>query len=268
MNNDLYQTIEELKDTLASIDSARKQVSDTVAAYSETQNGIQNYVEKIDGIESGLKKMIFLLQNKKVIIEQQASSAVANLQTTCDEIAEKIKKEQETISRSFFEKLSSKLQEVESLVNAFDISVKRAESLTENIKETSDNVANIVQTIKNIRQELASSQKDQDAVLGCIEENVSSLTESCGEQANRLNEEINSKATNLQNSINQLKVCNESLMQKLTDNQSTLLKYFGEMNAEISKSKADMEKQVRTNRNFSFVAIALLLILVALHFIA
>lgn len=92
MNNDLYQTIEELKDTLANIDSARKQVSDTIAAYSETQNGIQNYVEKLDGIESGLKKLIFLLQNNKVIIEQQASSAVANLQTTCNIIAEKTKR--------------------------------------------------------------------------------------------------------------------------------------------------------------------------------
>ena len=32
MNNNLYQTIEELKNTLENIDSARKQVSDTVAA--------------------------------------------------------------------------------------------------------------------------------------------------------------------------------------------------------------------------------------------
>ena len=266
MNNDLYQTIEELKDTLANIDSARKQVSDTVAAYSETQNGIQNYVEKLDGIENGLKKLIFLLQNNKVIIEQQASSAVANLQTTCNIIAEKNKKEQETISRSFFENLNSKLQEVENQVNAFDSSVKRAESLTGNIKETSDNVTNIVQTIKNIRQELTSSQKDQDAVLDRIEKSVSSLTESCGEQAKRLNEEINSKATNLQSSINQLKVCNESLMQKLADNQSIMLRYFGELNAEISKSKAEMEKQARTNRYVAFVAIGLLLILVTLHF--
>ncbi len=268
MNNDLYQTIEELKDTLANIDSARKQVSDTVAAYSETQNEIQNYVEKLDGIESGLKKLIVLLQNNKVIIEQQASSAVANLQTTCNVIAEKSKKEQETISRSFFENLNSKLQKVENLVNEFDVSIRKTESLTENIKETFDNVANIVQTIENIRQELASSQKDQNAVLDRIEENVSSLTESCSEQARHLNKVINDKATNLQTSIDQLKVCNENLMQKLADNQSTLLKYFRELNAEMSKSKADMKKQVMTNRYVAFVAIGLLLILVILHFIA
>lgn len=153
-------------------------------------------------------------------------------------------------------------------MNAFDISVKKAESLTENIKETSYNVANIVQTINNIRQELSSSQKDQDAVLDRIEESVSSLTESCSEQAKRINEEINSKATNLQSNIDQLKVCNESLKQKLADNQSTLLRSLGELNAEISKSKADMEKQVRTNRYVAVVAIILLLILVTLHFIA
>ena len=56
MNNNLYQTIEELKNTLENIDSARKQVSDTVAAYSATQSGVQDYVDKLCGIESALKQ--------------------------------------------------------------------------------------------------------------------------------------------------------------------------------------------------------------------
>lgn len=268
MNNDLYQTIEELRDTLLNIDSARKQVSDTVAAYSETQNGIQNYVEKLDGIENGLQKLILLLQNNKAIIEQQASSAVANLEAACDEIAEKNKKKQETISRSFFENLNLKLREVESQVNAFDNSVTRAESLTGNIKKTFDNVADIVKTIKAIRLELASSQKDLETELARIEKNVSSMIERCDEQAKHRNEELNNKITILQGSVDQLKVCSESLMQKLGYNQTTLLRSFGALNAEISKSKADMEKQMMTNRYVGFVAIALLLILVILHFIA
>lgn len=253
MNNDLYQTIEELKNTLANIDSARKQVSDTVDAYSKTQIDIQNYVEKLIDIENGLKKIIVLLQNNKVIIEQQVSSAIDKLQNTCNIIAEKNKENQETISRSFFENLNSKLKEMESQVNAFDNSVKSAKSLTENIIETSDNVANIVQKIKNIRQELTSSQKKQDVILDDIK---------------HLNEEINSKATNLQSNINQLKVYNESLMQKIADNQNSLLKSFGELKIQTSKSNADIKKQVITNRIISFISIVLLLILVALHLLA
>ena len=90
MNNDLYQTIEELKNTLVNIDSARKQVRDTVAAYSATQSGIQNYVDKLHDIENALKQLVALLQNNKVIIEQQVSSAIVNLQTTCTEITTRI----------------------------------------------------------------------------------------------------------------------------------------------------------------------------------
>lgn len=144
MNNDLYQTIEELKNTLVNIDSARKQVSDTVAAYSATQSGIQNYVDKLHDIENALKQLVALLQNNKVIIEQQVSSAIVNLQTTCTEITTRIQKGQEAMSLSFSEKLSSRIQEIDRQVSVFDNSIKRAESLTKNIKDTSDNVANVV----------------------------------------------------------------------------------------------------------------------------
>lgn len=224
MNNDLYQTIEELKNTLVNIDSARKQVSDTVAAYSATQSGIQNYVDKLHDIENALKQLVALLQNNKVIIEQQVSSAIVNLQTTCTEITTRIQKGQEAMSLSFSEKLSSRIQEIDRQVSVFDNSIKRAESLTKNIKDTSDNVANVVQTIKVMRQELSSSQKEQDVVLSRIEGNVSSLMASCSESVKALNDEINSKATNLQNDLGQLKDSNENIIQKLANNQHTVLR--------------------------------------------
>lgn len=224
MNNDLYQTIEELKNTLVNIDSARKQVSDTVAAYSATQSGIQNYVDKLHDIENALKQLLALLQNNKVIIEQQVSSAIVNLQTTCTEITTRIQKGQEAMSLSFSEKLSSRIQEIDRQVSVFDNSIKRAESLAKNIKDTSDNVANVVQTIKVMRQELSSSQKEQDVVLSRIEGNVSSLMASCSESVKALNDEINSKATNLRNDLGQLKDSNENIIQKLANNQHTVLR--------------------------------------------
>lgn len=268
MNNDLYQTIEELKDTLANIDSARKQVSDTVAAYSATQSRIQDYVDKLCGIENALKKLVALLQNNKVIIEQQASSAITNLQTTCTEITTKIQKGQEAMSLSFSEKLNSRIQEIDRQVSAFDNSVKQAESLAKNIKETSDNVANVVQTIKVIRQELSSSQKEQDVVLARIEGNVSSLMTSCSESAKALNDEINSKATILQNDLGQLKDSNENIIQKLANNQHTILESLDNLKNEISESEAEIEKQAEINRNIGFATLALLLFLLILHFVA
>lgn len=268
MNNDLYQTIEELKDTLANIDSARKQVSDTVAAYSATQSGIQDYTDKLCSIENVLEQLIALLQNNKVIIEQQASSAIANIQTTCTEITTRIQKGQEAMSLSFSEKLNSKIQEIDRQVSAFDNSVKRAESLAKNIKETSDNVANVVQTIKVIRQELSSSQKEQDVVLSRIEGNISSLMASCSESAKALNDEINSKATILQNDLGQLKDSNENITQKLANNQHTILKSLDDLKNEISESKAEIEKHAKINRNIGFATLALLLLLVILHFVA
>ena len=268
MNNNLYQTIEELKNTLENIDSARKQVSDTVAAYSATQSGIQDYVDKLCGIESALKQLVALLQNNKVIIEQQASSAIANLQTTCTEITAKISEEQEATALSFSERLNSKIQEIDRQVSTFDNSVKRAESLAKNIKEISDNVVNVVQTVKVIRQELSFSQNEQDVVLGRIDANVSSLMSSCSESAKVLNDEINSKAKILRNVLGQLKDSNENIIQKLANNQHTILRSLDDLKNEISESKAEIEKRAKTNRNIGFATLALLVLLVFLHFIA
>lgn len=268
MNNNLYQTIEELKNTLENIDSARKQVSDTVAAYSATQSGIQDYVDKLCGIESALKQLVALLQNNKVIIEQQASSAIANLQTTCTEITAKISEEQEATALSFSERLNSKIQEIDRHVSTFDNSVKRAESLAKNIKEISDNVANVVQTVKVIRQELSFSQNEQDVVLGRIDGNVSSLMSSCSESAKVLNDEINSKAKILRNVLGQLKDSNENIIQKLANNQHTIQRSLDDLKNEIFESKAEIEKRAKTNRNIGFATLALLVLLVFLHFIA
>ena len=172
------------------------------------------------------------------------------------------------MSLSFSEKLSSRIQEIDRQVSVFDNSVKRAESLAKNIKDTSDNVANVVQTIKVMRQELSSSQKEQDVVLSRIEGNVSSLMASCSESAKALNDEINNKATILQNDLGQLKDSNENIIQKLANNWHTILKSLDNLKNEISESRAEIEKQAKINRNIGFATLALLLLLVILHFIA
>lgn len=119
-----------------------------------------------------------------------------------------------------------------------------------------------------MRQELSSSQKEQDVVLSRIEGNVSSLMASCSESVKALNDEINSKATNLQNDLGQLKDSNENIIQKLANNQHTVLRSLDNLKNEISESKAKIEKQAKINRNIGFATLALLVLLVILHFIA
>ena len=43
-NNTLFKTIEQLKETLTDISSARQQVTDTVTAYALTQKEIHSYI--------------------------------------------------------------------------------------------------------------------------------------------------------------------------------------------------------------------------------
>ena len=91
---------------------------------------------------------------------------------------------------------------------------------------------------------------------------------SCSESAKALNDEINSKATILRNDLGQLKDSNENIIQKLANNQHTILRSLDDLKNEISESKAEIEKQAKINRNIGFTTLALLVLLVFLHFIA
>ena len=65
-----------------------------------------------------------------------------------------------------------------------------------------------------------------------------------------------------------LKDSNENIIQKLANNQHTILRSLDDLKNEISESKAEIEKQAKVNRNIGFATLALLVLLVILHFIA
>lgn len=81
-NNELFQSIEHLKETLSDVASAREQVSETVKAYSQTQKEIRLYIDNLNKIEVAISSLITLFQNNKVVVDQQSTNAVNNLKTS------------------------------------------------------------------------------------------------------------------------------------------------------------------------------------------
>lgn len=311
MNHDLYKTIEELKETLSSIDSARKQVSDTVSAYAKTQTGIENYVEKLSGIEEGMEDLINRLVENESAIEQQSSSALDDLRRACQEITDKTqtthesivktfteklnerltrmedsvtafddtitktegiatklysdltdksKATQEAIAQSFSESVNAKLEEMDRQISTFAEAVKHLETLGDGFRKTSDDVVSNVKTIETIRQELATSQQEQDTVLSHIEGKTTTLAKASEAQLKLLISDMSKSSASLQESLDKAK-------SEQVSHRQAIEKSIQELRADSTRAQIDLESKVGTNRVISVATLVLLVVLLVLQFV-
>ena len=168
-NNELFKTIEQLKETLIGISSARQQVSETVAAYAQTQEKVHSYAENLIGIEHALSKLITLLQNNKVVIGQQSIAAISNMESSCDTLLDRTKAELSATSRMFAEHITANLDIMTNEAEKFGNTIKdTCCQFTGKVEVISDDVVKLLSLITALQQELSSSQAAQDKMIDNI----------------------------------------------------------------------------------------------------
>lgn len=253
MEKELYKTIEELKDTLSEVSSARKQVSETVNAYAKTQEDIQNYINKLDGVEHCLDELILLLQNNKTVINQQASTAITNLQATCDKVVENTRSKLSEASQLFSEELSSNLRVMSNHVEEFDKAIKKASTLTNEVEKMSNEVSNLSSSVKYLQQELSDSQKEQNNTLTHIDNDINSLAENC-DRIITLEQEV----------LGGVKTTSNNIIGKVDDFQRKTEKSFGDLANNITLMQDSVNKKIRINRYIE-IAILIFFVIFALY---
>lgn len=174
-NNELFQTIEQLKSTLSDVSSAREQVTETVQAYSQTQKEIHSYVTNLEQIEKSITSIISLLQNNKVVIDQQSKNAVNNLKTSCDTVISYAKNEFSSTAQSFADDTNRNVASMASQIERFDRTIEKANTLTNKVETTSKEVSSLIGSVKALQEDLVSSQKSQDEAIGNIAATSNSL---------------------------------------------------------------------------------------------
>lgn len=161
-NNELFQTIEQLKNTLSDVASARQQVEDVISAYTHTNAEINSYIENFERIEVAIFAVIELLSNNKTAIEQQLSSVVDEFKQSCTSIVGDIKKELAISTKQFDVETSRNIVNIAKQIKSLETVVDNATKLT-SIAEIISNSTNKI--VDSIKQELNTSQKIQDDAI-------------------------------------------------------------------------------------------------------
>lgn len=267
-NNELFKTIEQLKETLAEISSARQQVSDTVSAYAQTQTEIHSYTKHLMEIENVLSKLISLLQNNEVTIEQQSSSVVSNLKKSCDTILSKTKDGLATVSHKFAEDTTANIDFMGKQIEKFNHIIENAGQLTSRVELISTETKKLVSLITVLQKDFSSSQTVQNDNINRIQSSLSgqlqtangtlkgivasfSKQETILEQQGGILESLSISCNTIVNDITKLNVLCGNI-------QDSVKSYYNDIQTSIDFLKKESErlqqtvyKEAKSNRYFA-----------------
>ncbi|MBR1726736.1 MAG: hypothetical protein IJ724_08850 [Muribaculaceae bacterium] len=247
-NNELFKTIERLKESLAEVESARQQVSETVAAYSDTQKEIGSYAAKLNDIKSALNGLITLLQNHKVIINEQSSQAVANLSSTCNTIITNADSKLSRTSAAFASASEASIMKMKEQQRLFDETIEKAGAIK-------NEVTALASSIRTIQTEFSLSQKAQDEAISRIDKTVNSISSQLSTTDTTINGISNVLATHgnsladVKQSLNSLSTSIAQLSTSVQNLQSTIVQRVNNAQSQLEQQVVSLGQDVTTRHD-------------------
>ena len=259
-SNELLQSLAKLETSLNDVESAKKQVQQTVDAYSALQKQIAEYTNSLDSIKSGVQGIISDLNARKASLGDEARSITASLESKCNQLLETLtsklatanelfSKEGKAISDSFKKNTDEELTKLQQNVQELKECTTSLESLNESIKETLSQISQLKQGIAELKHSLETSQNAQDTLLSSLQSSVNSLSDK-QEQA----------LSGLMASIDSMRDTQKEAFDKVDAQFKTNDKKMEDFSAVLAKKQG-------TNIVFSIIIIVLLFVLAALVFL-
>ena len=271
-NNELFQTIEQLKNTLSDVASARQQVEDVISAYTHTNTEINFYIENFERIEVAISAVIELLSNNKTAIEQQLISIVGDFKQSCTSIIGDIKKELTTSTKQFDIETNQNIVHMTKQIKSLETVVNNAVKLTSIAEIISDNTNKIVDSVKAVNQELNTSQKIQDEAIKNIgNTQISVLNHAQSSEQEKLliaqRESLDIHSNSVRQVLDTLSA-NTTKIGALCDNIKTSISHtqqaIDSLKITIEDNYVHMSKENKINR---LLLILCFIILIIIHFV-
>lgn len=283
-NNELFKTIEQLKETLAEISSARQQVSDTVSAYAQTQMEIHSYTKNLMEIENVLSKLVSLLQNNEVTIEQQSSSVISNLKKSCDTVLSKTKDGLAIVSHKFAEDTAANIDFIGKQIEKFNHIIENAGQLTSQVELISTETKKLVSLITVLQKDLLSSQTVQNDNINRIQSSLSdqirtvngtlkgiaasfSKQEAGLEQQESILESLSISCDTIANDITKLNVLCGNIQDSIKSYCNNLQTSIDFIKNETEKLQQSVCKETKNNRYLIITILIGIIISIILQFI-
>lgn len=249
MAYDINKALERLEENLKNVDSARKQVENTVASSADLQNIVNGYVASLDSLVQDIEQLINDLANYKSLKTDELESSIHKIDAACEKTVEAFKKMLAAAEDDFKMKLNGQIEKIVSENNKLSGEVERLHENQEPLERAITTSTEVSKKTSALSENVDNYHSDDVKFQNELKTSVATLTSSVNSEFQKLDAEIKAQEKQMSTviqKINNIKSAQEELKDKITTAQ------------------AELESKICINR---WVMIAGIILLIVLHFI-
>lgn len=274
MAYDINAALERLEKNLSEVESAKKQVEETIATSESLQQIIGRYSDSLVELNKEITKFIAEVHNYQSLKTSELDTAIKKIMTSCEAVISKFNVDVKTSTDAFNAKFSETITKFGSENNKLAEQVTKLSSLHGALKDATSEIKEIERKLDEIAKNLKDSQAEQDRTLDNIKSSIDALPAKIKSQIDEVINTINVQANDLENKADEIKTSAATAIQKLDtiisvlSETKTLCNGIKSDIAELKKSMDSGLTEVRSAINVTrWILIIGLIALVALHFI-
>lgn len=274
MTYDINMALERLENNLAKVESARKQVEETIATSESLQQIIGRYTETLSAMGKDISAFIEEIRNYHDIKTSELDSAADAIKTSCECVINKFNADVKDAIKGFNEKFAETIEKFGSENDKLRIQVDKVNSLQDVLNKATKEVNDVEKKVDILATELKNSQDEQDQTLAYVKSSLDELPSTVKSHAEAIVSEVKRQAIELQAKSERISQDVFKAIQKLDNQNSVLSQTKGlcdgiktdieNLKDSIDSQLESMKSAINTNR---WIAIAGIVILIILHFI-
>ena len=247
MAYDINAALERLETNLAEVESAKKQVDETIATSESLQQIIGRYSESLSSMGKDISAFIEEIRNY-----QGNKTSEGTIKTSCDCVINKFNAEVKLAIKSFDEKLSETIVKFSSENEKLRIQVNKLNSLQDVLNKATKEVNEVEKKVDILATELKTSQDSQNITLASVKSSLEVLPSSVKSHAAAIVEEVKNHASDLRTKSEEIIEDVSKAIQKL-DNQNSVLAGTKELcdgiKGDIENLKGSIDAQFELTRS-------------------
>lgn len=244
---ELFQALENLKQTLSEINSAKDQVDSIIKSFGGVQTTMTKYSNSLKPISAQLNEIISSIVDKQETLSVQTSSIldsvssalsnnVVQLTQTCDLIKSSFENQTKKISVDFKKTIQDEIDKLNVQNDKLGASIVEISNVGENIKVAKSKIEEVALCVLDLKKEITLSQKSQDVEISKISKKID---DSDNITNAKLLEISNNVSHNYVDLISQINIISTSINKVIQDN-SNIKSNVNSLCSIVSDMKSDL----------------------------
>lgn len=274
MAYDINAALERLENNLVEVESAKKQVEETIATSESLQQIIGRYTDTLNAMGKDVSSFIEEIRNYQDINTSELSSVVDALKTSCECVINKFNADVNTAIKNFDEKITETIVKFGSENEKLQIQINKLNSLKDVLNGATKELNEIGKKVDTLAIVLKNCQSEQDVMLTSIKSEIDVLPSSVKSHAEAIVEEVKSNASDLKTKSEEIIGDVSKAIKKLDNQISVITETKGLCNGiktDLKNLKGSIDSQFKTMKKAiiinRLIAIIGILTLIVLHFI-